>query len=52
MRSILIQVLTQQWEDERALDILLNLCYFNVSFFDLKHRDIDLSAFKHFSGLK
>ncbi len=33
---------------------LFNLCYFNVLFFDLKHRDtaIDLSAFKHFRGLK
>ncbi len=37
-------------------DILFNLCYFNVLFFDLKHNvretDVDLSAFKHFSGLK
>ncbi len=34
----------------------LNRCYFNVLFFDLKHNvrytDVDLSAFKHFSGLK
>ncbi len=33
-----------------------NRCYFNVLFFDLKHNvrvtDVDLSAFKHFSGLK
>ncbi len=31
-------------------------CYFNGLFFDLKHNvrdtDVDLSAFKHFSGLK
>ncbi len=30
--------------------------YFNVLFFDIKHNvrdtDVDLSAFKHFSGLK
>ncbi len=35
---------------------LFNRCYFNVLFFDLKHNvrdnDVDLSAFKHFSGLK
>ncbi len=40
----------------RASVILFNLCYFNVLFFDLKHNvrdtDVDLSAFKHFSGLK
>ncbi len=40
----------------RASVILFNRCYFNVLFFDLKHNvrdtDIDLSAFKHFSGLK
>ncbi len=34
----------------------LIMCYFNVLFFDLKHNvgdtDVDLSAFKHFSGLK
>ncbi len=37
---------------ERAWVILFNRCYFN----DLKHNvrdtDVDLSAFKHFSGLK
>ncbi len=41
---------------ERAWVILFNRCYFNVLFFDLKHNvrdtDVDLSAFKHFSGLK
>ncbi len=40
----------------RASVILFNQCYFNVLFFDLKHNvrdtDVDLSAFKHFSGLK
>ncbi len=40
----------------RASVILFNRCYFNVLFFDLKHNvrdtDVDLSAFKHFSGLK
>ncbi len=40
----------------RAWVILFNRCYFNVLFFDLKHNvrdtDVDLSAFKHFSGLK
>ncbi len=42
----------------RAGVILFNLCYFYVLFFDLKHNvnvrdtDVDLSAFKHFSGLK
>ncbi len=38
----------------RASVILFNR--FNVLFFDLKHNvrdtDVDLSAFKHFSGLK
>ncbi len=40
----------------RASVILFNRCYFNVLFFDLKHNvrdtDVDLSAVKHFSGLK
>ncbi len=40
----------------RASVILFNRCYFNVWFFDLKHNvrdtDVDLSAFKHFSGLR
>ncbi len=40
----------------RASVNLFNLCYFNVYFFDLKHNvrdtDVDLSAFKLFSGLK
>ncbi len=42
-------------EYERAWVIWFNWCYFNVSvLFNLKHRktDIDLSAFKHFRGLK
>ncbi len=37
-------------------DLFYLICYFNVLFFDLKHNvrdtDVDLSAFKHFSGLK
>ncbi len=41
---------------ERPWVILFNRCYFNVLFFDLKHNvrdtDVDLSAFKDFSGLK
>ncbi len=42
-------------EYERAWVIWFNWCYFNVSvLFNLKHRktDIDLSALKHFRGLK
>ncbi len=42
-------------EYEHAWSIWFNLCYFNVSvLFNLKHRktDINLSAFKHFRGLK
>ncbi len=35
-------------------ELFIYLCYINVFVFDLKHNvtdtDVDLSAFKHFSG--
>ncbi len=55
MRSILIKLLTLQQRGKMNTHELFYLIFVILMFFFyLKHRDtdVDLSAFKHFSGLK